>query len=418
MTTDLLLVSRAADFAARRHASQKRKGEAGEPYLNHLAEVALLLAEAGAPPELVAAGWLHDTVEDTGLSPADLSGAFGFEVSALVLEVTDDKSIPKAERKRLQEQNAPHKSPGARRIKLADKTSNLRALAASPPAGWPHSRKVDYVDWAERVVAGCRGVDPHLEARFDEAVAQARTAIAANKRRPTGGFQTLYVPMRRAEDVVPHLAAESHWRDGYSAKALATSWFGAGGFPGAVRSALATNPATEELALIDGFFERKVDLGDGRRPSQTDLLAIAADEQGLAVVAVEGKVEESFGPTVSEWLRDASEAKETRLSNLCALLNLAREQVAHLRYQLLHRTASALLESGRYRAGRAMLLVHSFSVARSGFTDFVAFVEALGLPKPELNRIVGPIEVGGKQLFVGWVADQVPGPTHDQPREP
>ncbi len=175
--SDLLLISRAADFAARRHAAQKRKGAAAEPYVNHLAEVALLLAEAGADADLTAAGWLHDTVEDTGTTAAELTAAFGPRVTTIVLEVTDDKVLPKAERKRLQVANAPHKLPEAKRLKLADKTSNLRALAGSPPATWDRARRLAYVDWATAVVAGCRGIDPTLEALFDEAVAEARRRL-------------------------------------------------------------------------------------------------------------------------------------------------------------------------------------------------------------------------------------------------
>jgi (p)ppGpp synthase/HD superfamily hydrolase len=110
------LVTRAADFAARRHSGQVRKGAAREPYLNHLAEVAALLAETAEEPDawLVAAGWLHDTVEDTETEREELAEHFGETIAALVAEVTDDKSLPKAERKRLQIETAPKKSPGAK----------------------------------------------------------------------------------------------------------------------------------------------------------------------------------------------------------------------------------------------------------------------------------------------------------------
>ena len=177
---DLLLVVRAADFAARRHVGQRRKGAAAEPYINHLSEVAGLLAEAsrGRDAVLIAAGFLHDVIEDTPTTPEEVVALFGPEVAAVVLEVTDDKTLAKAERKRLQVETAGSKSRRARLLKIADKTSNLRALAASTPAGWDRARLADYVDWAEQVVARCRGLDESLERAFDAAAAEARAAIA------------------------------------------------------------------------------------------------------------------------------------------------------------------------------------------------------------------------------------------------
>ena len=176
---DVALVSRAADFAAHRHADQQRKGAAREPYVNHLAEVASLLAETMGEPDaaLVAAGWLHDTLEDTQTDREELERLFGPRVASLVAEVTDDKSLPKAERKRRQVEAAPHKSAGAKAIKLADKTSNLRSLTASPPEGWERLRIADYIAWAQEVVAGCRGTNAALEDRFDRAVAEARGTL-------------------------------------------------------------------------------------------------------------------------------------------------------------------------------------------------------------------------------------------------
>lgn len=132
---DCLLIVRAFDFAARKHSDQRRKGAAREPYINHLAEVAELVARAseGTDPELIAAAILHDTVEDTATTKAELTELFGVEVANLVGEVTDNKSLEKEVRKRLQIETAPHKSLRAKVIKLADKTSNLRAIVRSPP---------------------------------------------------------------------------------------------------------------------------------------------------------------------------------------------------------------------------------------------------------------------------------------------
>lgn len=179
--SDLLLVARAADFAARAHASQKRKGAAQEPYVNHLAEVALLLTEAtrGENAVLIAAAWLHDTLEDTITEREELESLFGEDVASIVAEVTDDKSLPKAKRKRLQIESAPRKSEAARMLKIADKTSNVRALAKSPPMGWDLRRREEYIAWAEAVVASCRGLSPDLEAKFAAAVADARRAMTS-----------------------------------------------------------------------------------------------------------------------------------------------------------------------------------------------------------------------------------------------
>lgn len=176
----LILVTAAADFAARAHVAQHRKGLAQEPYVNHLAEVADLVARAtdGADAELIAAAYLHDTLEDTPTTFEDLADRFGAAVAGLVAEVTDDKSLPKAERKRLQIESAPHKSPRARLIKIADKTSNLRALVTTPPAGWDRARLLDYVDWAEAVVSRLRGHNARLDSAFAIARDEAREAIS------------------------------------------------------------------------------------------------------------------------------------------------------------------------------------------------------------------------------------------------
>lgn len=169
--SNIVDLAAAYHFAALRHVDQRRKGLRAEPYINHLTEVAELVARATDAAELdvIIAAVLHDTVEDTGVSLQEIADQFGAEVAGLVAEVSDDKSLPKAERKRLQVEHAPHASRGAKLIKLADKTANLRALAASPPPDWTTERRDAYRDWTREVVAGCRGVSSWLEARFDEA---------------------------------------------------------------------------------------------------------------------------------------------------------------------------------------------------------------------------------------------------------
>jgi guanosine-3',5'-bis(diphosphate) 3'-pyrophosphohydrolase len=163
----------AARFAAEKHARQKRKGQAGEPYINHLIEVADLIAGSGQALDvnLVMAGLLHDTIEDTSVTASELEQRFGSDVAGLVLEATDDKSLPKEVRKALQVKNAPTRSPRAQTLKLADKISNLRSLLTSPPAEWTAERKRQYFEWAREVVSGFTAPNATLKAEFDKTYA-------------------------------------------------------------------------------------------------------------------------------------------------------------------------------------------------------------------------------------------------------
>jgi guanosine-3',5'-bis(diphosphate) 3'-pyrophosphohydrolase len=179
MLSPIRLVSKAAEFAARRHSGKSRKARPDEPYINHLAEVASILAEVtdGADAELVAAGWLHDTVEDELVTLVELRAEFGDHVAALVDEVTDDMSLSQAQRRQKQVADAPHKSPGAKQIKIADKISNIRARIHADPNPAQRDDLASYAIWAEDVVAGCRGVNSKLDARFDEAVRAAKSVL-------------------------------------------------------------------------------------------------------------------------------------------------------------------------------------------------------------------------------------------------
>ena len=147
------LISRAERFARVCHEGQFRKGKAKEPYVNHLEEVAKLTERWGGGENAIAAAWLHDTVEDCPpISFADLALLFGDKIADIVADLTDDKSLPKAERKRKQLENSSFKSVDASLVKLADKTSNVGAIGKSPPADWSLERRLAYISWANEVV--------------------------------------------------------------------------------------------------------------------------------------------------------------------------------------------------------------------------------------------------------------------------
>ena len=173
---DLSTLLQAASFAARKHTGQTRKGENVEPYINHPLEVANLLANVGGIEDydVLIAAILHDTVEDTDTTKEDLTELFGEQVANYVLEVTDDKALPKSERKQKQIEHAPHLSDGAKQIKLADKISNIRDVTDNPPHDWSQERRLEYVVWGEKVVAGLRGANEKLEKCFDETANRAR----------------------------------------------------------------------------------------------------------------------------------------------------------------------------------------------------------------------------------------------------
>lgn len=169
----------AARFAAERHTGHFRKGSRREPYINHPIEVAEMIAEIGGVDDvdILAAAILHDTVEDVGVTKEELIEHFGEAVCSYVLEVTDDKSLEKAERKQKQIEHAPHLSVGAKTIKIADKISNVTDVVEDPAEHWPLERRQDYIKWAENVVAGLRGANTTLEEKFDEVVKHAREQL-------------------------------------------------------------------------------------------------------------------------------------------------------------------------------------------------------------------------------------------------
>jgi guanosine-3',5'-bis(diphosphate) 3'-pyrophosphohydrolase len=172
--SDLKLLLKALEFAAHKHRDQRRKDRKASPYINHPIALATVLTLEGriAEPKILAAALLHDTIEDTRTSYAELKAAFGARVAKTVLEVTDNKRLRRHTRKRLQVEHAPSLSRDAKLVKLADKICNLRDLGIRPPVGWNKRRRREYFDWAKRVIDGLRGTNRRLEAAFDAAYAK------------------------------------------------------------------------------------------------------------------------------------------------------------------------------------------------------------------------------------------------------
>ncbi|XP_052664586.1 guanosine-3',5'-bis(diphosphate) 3'-pyrophosphohydrolase MESH1 [Harpia harpyja] len=180
MGSDAARLLEAADFAAGKHKEQRRKDPEGTPFINHPIAVARILASEAGVTDIVVlqAALLHDTVEDTDTAFSEIEERFGEEVRRVVEEVTDDKALPKAERKRLQIERAPASSPRAKLVKLADKLHNLRDLNRCTPQGWSPQRVQEYFQWAARVVAGLRGTSPPLEAGLQRLFEERGLALA------------------------------------------------------------------------------------------------------------------------------------------------------------------------------------------------------------------------------------------------
>ena len=170
MTADISIVTRAMEYAAEKHRGQTRKDAISTPYINHPIALAHLLADVGGITDanIIAAALLHDTVEDTDATVEDIKELFGKEIMAIVIEVTDDKSLSSSERKRLQIENAAHISQEAKLVKLADKICNLQDMLERPPVKWSLQRKSEYFDWAKQVIDQLRGTNRILEEIFDK----------------------------------------------------------------------------------------------------------------------------------------------------------------------------------------------------------------------------------------------------------
>ena len=209
----------------------------------------------------------------------------------------------------------------------------------------------------------------------------------------------IYVPSSGPESWRAFLAEpEKHWKTGYSARALAHAWEDADGLPAEI-AALFDEPAALQLAIP----EHKVPLPGGSRESQSDLFALLTIGARSCAATIEGKVNEPFGPTVGEWLKDASDGKQKRLSYVSGLLGLSLPLPTGIRYQLLHRTASAIVEADRFKTHDAAMVVHSFSPERMWFEDFARFLALLGFTAAPDKRFQTELP-SGRVLHLAWAS--------------
>ena len=199
---------------------------------------------------------------------------------------------------------------------------------------------------------------------------------------------------------------KSRWKTGYSAKSLAFSWEEAEGFPPSVQQALDQSgiQALSNLRFVRGHVEHKVSLPGGSAASQNDIFVLAESDGQLVVIMVEGKVRESFGQYVSDWLENISprSGKPARLQFLKEKLGIKHHNVSQIRYQLLHRTASALIEAERFGASTAVMLVHSFSQDDKHIDDYNDFVALFG-GTGGVNTVSYAGNKNGIDLYLAWV---------------
>ena len=215
----------------------------------------------------------------------------------------------------------------------------------------------------------------------------------------------IFVPANKPADWGPLLAKPKHWKRGYSARALAYCWQEANDFPESIRNVFIKSGIGlfKNVKLLLAFPEYKVPLLGGRRASQNDIFILAKGNNQLISIMVEGKVSEPFDKTIAEWKSVKGKGKETRLKFLCDKLQLDEEQIDHIRYQLLHRTASAIIEARRFTAQNALMLVHSFSQSNEWFDDYRQFLALFGLNGIKPDSLVFAKNINGIDLYFSWV---------------
>ncbi len=397
-------------FAAEAHRAvhQERKGT-GFPYVAHPIRVAESLVRFELEDDVVVAGFLHDTIEDTEVTADEIAAAFGPQIASLVESVSEpDKSLSWKERK---EHTIAHlrdeDDPDVLALTAADKLDNVRSISDTlRHLGQDRTWALFKADpgeqhWYYRCLAEILlGKDP--ESRLFRTLDYETQTLFPDPRHPTSFFAGK--PLGTPHDARAYLADPiRHWRPDHSALELATAWIGATGIPPSVAAVLASSATYADCRLVEAFFVREVELGTKGRPSQTDLLALVQLADGYGVIAVEGKAREPFGPLVADW--NDTPGKQARLDDLCKQLGLDPSVVGSLRYQLLHRTVSALLEARRYGAREALMLVHSFDAADSSLDDYQEFAAALGLTDAAPNAITDSTLRGDVTLRLGWVEE-------------
>ena len=213
----------------------------------------------------------------------------------------------------------------------------------------------------------------------------------------------ILVPSTSPENWKQFLAEPAkQWKTGYSARALAYCWEEADGIPPEIILVLEQLPSLKNLKTIFAIPEHKVPLPGGARASQNDVWVLGESSSGLVSIAVEGKVSEPFGPTVGEWLKNKTAGKEIRLKFLCSELGLEYPPPLETRYQLLHRTVSAVLEAKHFRATEAVMVVHTFSETNAWCEDFQYFLSLFGL-EAGINQAVTVQILNEINLSFAWV---------------
>jgi len=216
-----------------------------------------------------------------------------------------------------------------------------------------------------------------------------------------------FIPARSPEDWKLLLAQpDKHWKTGYSAKALAHCWYTAQGFPDSVLKIFKSSgiKTFQNIKMLVALPEYKVSLPPvGGRPSQSDIFVLAKGDGKLVSIAVEGKALEGFGETIDEWSTDKSSGKETRLNYLLNLLSLNNSAIGKCKYQLLHRTASAIIEAQKFNAQAALMLVHAFSDDPKAFSDYQQFLNLFDIINSLEDSLVFAKKINGLDLYFAWV---------------
>jgi hypothetical protein len=397
---------RALEFAVKHHGvvAQARKGS-DFPYVVHVIRVAEILSRFKRSENVVVAGFLHDTVEDAGVSYDELSAAFNRRVSELVMKASEpDRGASWRERKQATiDHLRVEPDPEALALVAADKLDNVLSIeetlrSEGRGATWSRfNASEDDQRWYYRELVSVL-LDRLPEDRLVRTLDVAANNVFPDKRRSTSFFAG--APLGNPHDARAYLADPiKHWRPEYSAFELAHAWLGGDRAPRKIDALI--DDAYGTYRVIEGFFEKETRLDHRPRPSQTDLLLLVDTASGLAVVGIEAKATEGFEKRVSEGRRNAG-----RIELLCQRLNLTPSDVQDLRYQLLHRTVAVLLEAERYGAERALMIVESFDANDTSFDDYRLFGERLGLTNLRVDALTSPTVLGRVELRLGWAKER------------